>query len=316
MRIVVTGGSGFIGTILSEDLIGSGHGLGIYDKAQSQSFPERCVLADVRNRDQLTAALSGCQAVFHLAAEHKDDVHPISLYHDVNVGSAVNLTYAAERNAIRTIILVSTVALYGLNVGTPDEDFPARPFNPYGASKHASELVFRKWAQERPDRTLVIVRPVVIFGEGNRGNVYNLLNQIACRKFVLVGNGRNKKSMGYVRNLSQFLVRMLELDSGIHVFNYADKPDLTVNELIAIACRFLETPPPTLRIPYPIGLLGGYFFDKLSKFTQRTYPISSIRIKKFCANTQVNTDRVKETGFSAPYTLEEGLKRMIRSEFT
>ena len=146
------------------------------------------------------------------------------------------------------------------------------------------------------------------------------MSTISCanwpiENFFMVGDGRNKKSMGYVRNLSLFMVKALERGPGIHVFNYADKPDLSANELIAIACSAMGAPPPSARIPYSIGLMGGYFFDGLSKLTGRTYPISSIRIKKFCANTQVNADRVKAIGFSAPYTLEEGLQRMIRSEF-
>jgi nucleoside-diphosphate-sugar epimerase len=316
MRIAVTGGSGFIGTNLVADLMGGGHAITIYDKIRSHRFPEQTMVADVRNRDQLAVALNGCSAVFHLAGEHTDDVQPISLYRDVNVGGAANVVYAAGKNDIRKIVFTSSVALYGLNVGIPDESFPARPFNPYGTSKHEAELVFRKWAEERADRSLVIVRPVVIFGEGNRGNVYNLLSQVAGRKFLMVGDGNNKKSMGYVCNISLFLIKTLELGPGIHVFNYADKPDLSTNELIAIACRSLGAPPPTWRIPYYAGLMGGFFFDGLSKLTKRKYPISSIRIKKFCANTQVNADRVKAFGFSAPFSVEEGLQRMIRSEFS
>ena len=70
-----------------------------------------------------------------------------------------------------------------------------------------------------------------------------------------------------------------------------------------------------IRIPYAVGLLGGYFFDFLAKVTGKTYPISSIRIKKYCADTQVSAEKVRETGFAAPYLLTDGLKRMISSEF-
>jgi hypothetical protein len=57
--------------------------------------------------------------------------------------------------------------------------------------------------------------------------------------------------------------------------------------------------------------LGGYAFDFLSRITGKTYPISSIRIKKFVANTKVSADRIRQTGFVAPYSLAEGLNRMI-----
>ena len=60
-------------------------------------------------------------AVYHLAAEHRDDVRPTSLYHEVNVGGAENIVYALEKNGINKLIFTSTVAVYGLNSGEPDD---------------------------------------------------------------------------------------------------------------------------------------------------------------------------------------------------
>ena len=142
-----------------------------------------------------------------------------------------------------------TPSFYGLNAGIPDETSPARPFNEYGTSKLQAEEVFRRWAGEDPARSFVIVRPAVIFGEGNRGNVYNLLSQIASRHFIMVGKGANRKSMGYVENISAFLVHALSMGPSTHVYNYADKPDLTAAELVVIARRKLNQRGKILRIP-------------------------------------------------------------------
>jgi len=71
---------------------------------------------------------------------------------------------------------MADAALYGLNAGIPNESFQTRPFNEYGKSKLQAEEAFWRWAEEDPARSLVIVRPAVILGEGNRGNVYNLLS--------------------------------------------------------------------------------------------------------------------------------------------
>jgi nucleoside-diphosphate-sugar epimerase len=316
MKILVTGGSGFIGTNLVLDLLRSGHTVSIYDKVKSDKYPDLCVIADVRDRERLTEALRGTDAIYHLAAEHRDDVRPVSLYYDVNVGGAENLVYAAKKNRINRMIFTSTVALYGLNAGTPDEESPKKPFNDYSESKHQAEAVFNEWVKGDDSRSLVIVRPVVIFGERNRGNVYELLSQIASGKFIMVGTGKNKKSMGYVLNLSHFLIKVLELGPGQHIYNYADKPDLTVQELVSIANKALgKTPAIQWKMPYPLGLAAGYFFDLLARAMGRTYPISSIRIKKFVADTRVSSEKLKETGFVAPYSLAEGLERMIASDF-
>ncbi len=316
MNILITGGSGFIGTNLVSDSLLEGHKVLIYDKWKSKTYPDLCIEADIRDKEKLADSMRGIDAVYHLAAEHRDDVRPVSLYDEVNVGGARNVVYALEKNNVNKLIFTSTVAVYGLNAGMPDENSPVRPFNDYGRSKHRSELVFSEWAGRDRDRSLVIVRPTVIFGEGNRGNVYSLLSQIASSRFIMVGNGKNKKSMGYVLNISRFLTILLNCPHGKHVYNYADKPDFNTDQLVTTVSDALGNGSKTnFRLPYSVGLLGGYAFDLLAKIIGRTYPISSIRIKKFCADTIVSAEKLKETGFTAPYSLSDGLKKMISSEF-
>jgi GlcNAc-P-P-Und epimerase len=67
--------------------------------------------------------------------------------------------------------------------------------------------------------------------------------------------------------------------------------------------------------PYQIGLAGGYLFDLATLVSGRQFPISSIRIKKFCAGTQIAADKLRETGFLPRYSLEQGLERMIAADF-
>ena len=316
MNILVTGGSGFIGTNLVTDLLKEGHNVTIYDKQKSEKYPDRCIVADIRDKGKLADSIHGIDAVYHLAAEHRDDVQPISLYYDVNVGGARNIVHALKKNYVNQLIFTSTVSVYGLNPGNPSEDSPVKPFNDYGKSKYQAETIFNKWATSDPIHSLVTVRPTVIFGEKNRGNVYNLLNQIALNRFIMVGNGKNKKSMGYVLNCSKFLTFLLKTTSGMHLYNFADKPDLRIEELVRITRHALgKKNDLSFRLPYIIGLLGGYAFDFLSKVTGKTYPISSIRIKKFAADTQISAEKMKGTGFIAPYSLTDGLKRTISSEF-
>jgi nucleoside-diphosphate-sugar epimerase len=79
---------------------------------------------------------------------------------------------------------------------------------------------------------LAIVRPTVVFGEGNRGNVYILMQQVALGKFLMVGSGKNFKSMAYVGNVVSFIFHTLSLGPGVHIFNYVDGPDLSTKDLI------------------------------------------------------------------------------------
>ncbi len=316
MKLFVTGGSGFIGTCLVGELLKAGHQVTIFDKNNSSKYPELMVVGDVRNKNALIKAAAGHDVIYHLAAEHADNVRPITLYRDVNVGGAKNLIIAANSAGINKIIFTSSVAVYPLNKGEPNENSPVAPFSEYGKSKYKAEKVFTEWVAEDDSRSLTIVRPCVIFGEDNRGNVYNLLSQICNKRFIMVGSGRNKKSIGYIGNIVEFLIFSLDFGPGFKLFNYADKPDLTTNDLITIAKNaFGRNDESELRIPYGIGLLGGLAFDLLAGITGKSFSISSIRIKKFCADTTVSTNRLLQTGFKPPYTLKQALEQTIKSEF-
>jgi GlcNAc-P-P-Und epimerase len=313
--IDLIGGSGFIGTRLASRLELKGERFAILDKAASVRFPAAHRFADVRDVESLRANLGG-GPIINLAAEHRDDVQPVSLYRDVNVGGAENICRVASEKGVTTIIFTSTVAVYGFaNPGTNESGMIA-PFNEYGRSKYEAEEVFRRWQQEDANRrTVVIIRPTVIFGEGNRGNVHNLLRQLASGRFVMVGKGCNVKSMAYVENMAAFLEHALALGPGITVYNYVDKPDFNMNTLISTVKEEMGMDGrERIRIPYSAGMAIGYFFDLAASLTRRSFPVSSVRVRKFCATTQFETS-VARTGFVAPVALADGLKRTIRYEF-
>lgn len=313
MKILVIGGSGFIGTGLAGALVKCGHEVSIFDNRLSHAWPGSACRGDVRDVDALVKASRGVEVIYNLAAEHKDDISPVSLYYDVNAGGAKNVAAAAEQNGVKKIVFTSSVAVYGLNKRNPDESSQAEPFNHYGRSKLQAEKILEDWAARGPDRSLSIVRPAVIFGEGNRGNVYNLIKQIQSGRFMMVGRGMNCKSMGYVENLTGFLGHLLNAGPGKRLFNFADKPDLSVQELVGIIRAELGIKERMAALPFYVGLLGGVFFDVIGFFTGKKFPVSSIRIRKFCAETTVSTEALEATGFKPPHTLEDGLKKMIAS---
>jgi nucleoside-diphosphate-sugar epimerase len=315
--VVVIGGSGFIGTRLVGRLDSAADvPVRIVDKADSAAFPALVHIADVRSTEALRDALSDGCTIINLAAEHRDDVRPLSLYDEVNVGGAVNICRVARERSVKTIIFTSSVAVYGFApIGTA-EDGVIAPFNDYGRTKHLAEEVFRKWQAEAPqERSLVIIRPTVVFGERNRGNVYNLLNQIHSGRFMMIGAGDNRKSMAYVENVAAFIEYSMGMGPGTHIYNYVDKPDFSMNELVSWVRRVLgRGEGPGLRIPFFVGYLGGLAFDALAWVSGRSFPISSIRIKKFCANS-VYGSAVERTSFVVPVSLKSALEKTVRHEF-
>jgi nucleoside-diphosphate-sugar epimerase len=314
-KVCVIGGSGFVGSRLL-DVIKDKLVIKNFDKNSSKKFSSYTIIGDIRDKDSLNKELCGQELVVLLAAEHRDDVNPISLYYDVNVKGTENVLEAFDNNGVKRIIFTSSVAIYGLNKPNPSENHQANPFNHYGKSKWQAEKLLRDWVKKEKDRTLIIIRPTVIFGENNRGNVYNLLKQIASRNFLKVGTGNNKKSMAYVGNVAEFIKYQIEnIKTGYEVFNYVDKPDFSMNELVLQVEQSLGIKVPSVKIPFILGMLAGYGFDGLSYFTKKKFAVNSVRIKKFCATTQFDATEAHTSGFNAPFTLSEGLDRTIKYEF-
>jgi len=317
MNITLIGASGFVGTRLIELLKQTGnYQLTNIDKNNSPVHPKITTIADVRDKERLKVLLQGQDIVVLLAAEHRDDVSPTSLYYDVNVEGTRNVLDAMDICGINKIIFTSSVAVYGLNKDNPDEEHPADPFNHYGKSKWQAEEVLREWYnKDSEQRKLTIIRPSVIFGERNRGNVYNLLKQISSGRFLKVGSCNNKKSMAYVGNVVALISHFIENAQGYSVYNYIDKPDLTMNKLVDVVGKSLGRKIPSIKIPYFLGMMGGYCFDLLAIITRKKLPVSSVRVKKFCATTQFDATKVFASGFKPVCNLSEGLDRTIKFEF-
>jgi len=314
---LLLGGSGFIGSRLAGRLSEKGIPFRIGDRRPSDLFPDLWNACDVRDRESLRAQCHRVKGIVNLAAEHRDDVRPVSRYHETNVEGASQVCQAAREAAIPKIIFTSSVAVYGFHPHPVGEEGPFHPFNSYGETKLSAEAIYQAWANEDPARSLVIVRPTVVFGEGNRGNVYNLLHQIVTGRFMMVGSGKNVKSMAYVGNLVDFFIHTLSLGSGVHIFNYVDGPDLDMNTLVDHVMRCLgKSGPRYLRIPRPLALVGGHTVDGVARIAGRTFPISAVRIRKFCENTQFRADRLLQSGFHPEYSLKEALAQTIAFEFS
>lgn len=312
-KTAIIGGSGFVGSkLISEVDLNDCQNI---DKNPSPFFNNITTIGDIRFPDQINLN-EKFKTVVLLAAEHRDDVSPTSLYYDVNVQGTRNVLDKMDSLGIKHLIFTSSVAIYGLNKVNPDESHPQDPFNHYGKSKWQAEEVIKEWYDKDPEgKSVTILRPTVIFGERNRGNVFNLLKQISSGKFLMIGKGQNKKSMAYVGNIVAFVKdRLNKGELGYHVFNYADKPDYNMNELVFVIENKMKLKIPKFKIPYWLGMFGGLCFDFLSKVTGKKLSISSVRIKKFCATTQFDSTKAHNS-FNAPYSLKEALNQTLENEF-
>ncbi len=362
MTITIIGGSGFVGTRLTKRLLEAGHTVKIADKRKSVTYPELWTRMDIRNAPEeknefpasltdeamapgadeiakkaqpeissLLEVLTGSDFVVNLAAEHRDDVTPKSLYDDVNVKGSEHVFQACTKLGIHHIFFTSSVAVYGFAPVGTDEGGEINYFNDYGRTKYAAEEKYKEWLKADKSNSVTIIRPTVIFGEQNRGNVYNLLKQIASGRFPMVGKGTNRKSMNYVENVAAFIQFCIEneeklpcFDSGfdgtengkLHLFNYCDTPAYDMNHLVLDVYKHLGKPKKRLfHFPFRLAYFGGKCFDFAAFVLRKKFTINSIRVKKFTQDTYFVSSRVEQTGFTAPVPLEEGLRCTIDYEF-
>ena len=316
MTFLITGGSGFIGSNLCQALERDGESFRIIDRRPSPFYPDQAIEMDILDQERLVQSVTG-DTIIHLAAEHRDDIRPLSRYDQVNVEGTRNICRAASLRGIDRIVFTSSVAVYGFAAPDTGEDGRINPFNAYGRTKFEAEEVLLAWQAEAPERrSLVIIRPTVVFGPGNRGNVFNLLSQIARGRFVMVGAGENRKSMAYVENVVAFIRHMAKSGPGVHVCNYVDKPDLSMNELVShVRQTVLGKPGVGLRLPSWLGMGLGHVADGVTRVTGKRLPLSAIRVKKFTSSTAFATAAHQVPGFAAPVSLSDGIARTLDAEF-
>ncbi len=314
-RVLVFGGSGFIGTRLCKLFEKSGMDFKILDIKPSFQFAYKYQYCDV------TKVINGIvnegeeDIIINLAAEHADNVTPYSLYYSVNVDGAKNVCNFARQNNINKIIFTSSVAVYGFTDKlVVDENSTCNPYNHYGISKLDAEGIYLKWYEENPSlRNLVIIRPTAVFGEENRGNIYNFFNLISSRVFVMIGDGRNIKSLAYVENIASFIKFTIKNTSGFKLFNYIDYPNISVNELYSKVCNILGIKKINKRIPKKLAYFIGAVCDLLRRFGIHL-PLSKIRVTKFCSSSHFSS-QAHDTDFCAPVAFDDGLSKTLIYEF-
>lgn len=312
MAILLTGGSGFIGShfhkfLPSKDVVN------LDLKEPSFAYQSTFIKGDIRVEEDIRKAIRGknIKTIISLAAKHHDFGIGHDEYFDTNEDGTKILCKVASEFEITQIVFYSSVAVYGVREDVSNETMTPVPDSPYGASKLAGEKVLEQWARENPNRMVLIVRPTLVFGENNMANMYNLIRQIDTRLYFHLGKADNIKSIAYAENLIEATLYLKnKLNAGISIYNYADEPQLTARQISTIISEALNRKI-RLTIPKWLGIMLGIPFDVAIKLTGKNLPISSARIKKLGTTTHHSAGKLFSEGFKPRYTTTEGLIKMV-----
>jgi nucleoside-diphosphate-sugar epimerase len=287
-------------------------GLDLKPPSKEQARICQSFTGSILSREDLSKSVRGADLIISLAAEHHDFGIKREDYFKVNVEGTELLLDVASREGINQLIFYSSVAVYGSQKNPTDENTPPVPVNPYGASKLEAEKVIEKWAVADRQRSVIIIRPTVIFGPNNFANMHNLIDKIYRKKFIFVGKGENIKSVAYVENLVDATVFLTEkLKPGVQIFNYVDEPQLTIAQTVDIISGYMPHRVPKMKIPLWLAVAGGSVFDLLAKITGHNFPITGARMKKFATSTHHKADKIRQLGFKQNVELREGFRRMV-----
>ncbi|MCP4476616.1 MAG: NAD(P)-dependent oxidoreductase, partial [Planctomycetaceae bacterium] len=206
MNILITGGTGFVGSVFCRLLTDEGHYCTCFDLHEpsselSNNSNVKFIQGDVRDIAALNKAMVGVDAVIHLAAAHHDFGISEQTFHDVNVGGMSNVCDSMQQHGVRKLCFFSTVALYGKQDTPPTETTEPKPNSPYGSTKLAAEKVCIQWCEADQANQCLVMRPTVIFGPNSFANMYSLIRQIDSGKFLRVGKMANIKSLAFVDNI-------------------------------------------------------------------------------------------------------------------
>ena len=305
VRVLVTGGAGFIGSHLCERLVRDGHDVTVIDNLSTGRKGNlsglrghravRLVKGDIRNHVMTTRVMQGIEAVVHLAAIISVPYsisHPITT-NQVNVDGTVNLLSSACKRHVSKFVNISSCAVYGEAKRLPiDEQHPKAPLSPYAASKLCSEIYCEAF-HEAYGLDTTVLRLFNVYGPRQEGNPYaGVIVQFKERLMkgtppLVYGDGKQTRDFVHVYDVVEAICECLEdRRTGVKVFNIGSGSPTSISELADLMSALSQT---NVRPVYSSPRQGDILHSYADITKART-----------------------ELGYQPRVSLEEGLRMIMR----
>ena len=317
MRVLVTGGKGFIGSHLVRRLVTAGHDVAVLDPhpgladAGLRALGVTLHAGSVSDPAAVDAATVGREIVFHLASPFGNILLPDREYDDVEVHGTHLVLDASVRHGVRRVVHCSTQGVHGIiRSGIGDEDSPIAPRDHYCVSKARGEAVCREFMARGLD--IVIVRPTSVYGPGDVRGWLSLYRMVAKGRFVMVGSGRTLNHPVYVDDLVDLFMRAAETPGARgRTYIGGGEVSVTLNALVHEVARSLGIEVQVFRMPsYAVAWLGAAAVELTCKPLGVKPPIFRRRLSWFRTNRAFRIDRARsELGYDPQVSLPAGLAR-------
>lgn len=257
MKVLVTGGAGFIGSHLVDRLMERGYKVRVLDDLSAGSLENikrwleherfEFIKGDMRDLEVITEAVKGAEAVFHLAAnpEVRIGAQSPELLYETNVLITYNLLEAMRKEGVTILAFTSSSTVYGEaeKLPTPEDYGPLEPISVYGGAKLAAEALISGYAHTF-DMKAITFRLANIIGErSNHGVIYDFINKLRKNpeRLEILGDGTQRKSYLHVSDTVEGMLHIfnefLKEDKTYDVYNLGNDDWITVKEIAAIVSR-------------------------------------------------------------------------------
>jgi len=320
---VIFGGTGFIGAFFAKHLIEE-EGFDkvyLYDHEcaeEKSSVFRRSLIADSFCYAHVNGDVRECISwrpdeeitlIANFAAVHREPGHKSSEYYESNLYGAENVCDWAEQIGCSQIIFSSSIAPYGPSEAERDERSTPVPESAYGGSKLAAEKIHQIWQARNKQRQLVIVRPGVVFGPGEGGNVSRLIKAVKNRYFFYMGNKQTRKAGIYVKELCRAMIWVLNSEKskadGVSLFNMTMNPGPSIQEYVEAIARLTNTKVWSPSVPSALLFVVAYTIEVVARPLGVQHPFSPIRIKKLIRSNNILPTYLVEQGYEYKYSLDD-----------
>lgn len=324
-NVVIFGGAGFIGMHLANFMRRENKSVHIYivdiasfDRTRFAFFSDlfaadtiHYIKADVREKNlEASIPITSADLIINLAAVHREPGHQAHEYFETNLYGAENVCAWAETVGCNRVMFTSSIAPYGPTETEKTEQSLPVPLTPYGASKLAAEKIHISWQhKDIANRRLVIVRPGVVFGAGEGGNVTRLVRAVIKRYFAYMGNHRTRKAGGYIKELCHSLFWVLEQqDKGgekIVLYNFTMPQPPSIEEYVTTTCKVAKIKRFIPSIPYFLLYIAAVIIEFFARPLKISHPFSPVRIRKLVRSNNIKPQTLNDMKYTFQYTLEQ-----------
>ena len=316
MKVLITGGTGCIGSAVVRELGRAGHYLRILTRRPERVGAARegkieVIGGDLAQGSSLSHAVRDVDAVCHIAGILGGKTRDLDYYRTLHVEGTARLLQALGGTSARKVIHCSTAGVVGpVKSGIADETWPYNPGNIYETTKAEAEKLAISYGAKQ-GLAVTVLRPGMTYGPGDMHHL-GLFKAINNGYFFLIGSGETCLDPVYVEDVARAFRRALEVDLPPgEIFMISGPKPVTVRHLASTIASAMNKNPSFYRLPKSMCMAGATMLSFVSALTSADLPLTPGRVRFLTENRRTSIAKAQERLGYEPIPLEDGIRKTV-----